>query len=166
MSLCALGLLSCPAPTDPTSSDAAIDVVPITEVQVVGDSWLVTLPVAWTQETNMPSGKNVKMVAERKEAQALVLLIKEPYSGTNDQYAIDTIRKYRDQGSTINHAASVIINDNHFVTVKTTNENIIVDSFITVKDGFAYSLECGGTDINASQFAPDCQKIADSLKIK
>jgi hypothetical protein len=167
MSLCFLG---CPNHnTDKTDASVQdVEVEPVVEVSapqtVNGDSWQLVLPPDWKQQPDVL--KHVVLIAEHPTVEAMVLLSKESYSGSFDEFAIETIRGFRGQGVTINSTSSTVINDTPFVFVQSESSDIVNNSWLTVKDGFGYSLGCGGVKTSSDQFTEECMEIANSFTVK
>jgi hypothetical protein len=170
-----LKLIGCPATNDPVveagvdaTDDVLVcdDVVEETDEVITRDNWQLVLPVGWTEQTSLNPDSNVVLLASNESAEGLCLLTKEPYTDSFDQFAIETIRGLRGQGAEVLTTESTSLNDEEFVYVKTQDQGLLVDTWVTTKDGFGYSLNCGGMPGATSELSNDCQTIADSFKLK
>ena len=127
------------------------------------DNINLTLPMTWGEEPN--SRKTVLLVAIEPKLESLLVLTKEPYTGTFDQFAIDSIRGLRSGDAGLVGTSSVELNGSPFVLAETTKDGLTMLEWITVKDGFGYGLSCGGPEVNSDKHVEACQKIATSLTI-
>lgn len=130
---------------------------------ISGNGWQLTLPSSWqNQDFNKPS---FELLATNKEDESLFLLYKEEYKNTFDQFAIESIRKLRDEGAVINDTANVTINDQPFVMIESIKGNIRMFSHYTVFNNYAFSLSCGGNE-NNTQTLIDCKNISQSIRLQ
>lgn len=157
-----LALMSCQEPCEPIQDTPDVEEA-VYDGLVEGDGWELTLPESWQQA--QPIDSNV-LIAENEDVQSLVLLTKEAYTDDLDQFGIEVIRNYRGQQAEVVSTSSVAINEDPFIFVQTTKDDMVSNTWLTVKDNMAYSLSCGGYQTEFEQFSEDCQNIADSLKIQ
>lgn len=157
--------LSCYSCNNNPTLDAGIDsgtadIVLIKEQVITGSNWELVLPSQqWNKkETNR---QNVELLAIDTSLANLVLFTKEPYNHSYDQFVIESLRTLRGESSFILKTSDIIISDIQFVQAETVKNDIHMILWVTVKDGFGYTLSCGGPEDTS-----DCQKIANTLVIK
>jgi hypothetical protein len=167
LTLLALSLIGCPGSNPQDTKDAqpdvSIDPIP-TSTLIEGETWAVTLPPIWVKEISQ--GKSIELIASNPTTEGIAILVKEPYSGTFYQYAIEAIRGFRNQGAEILSTQSVVFNDNLFVQVESSQGDVSVMTLLSVKNDFGYALDCGGPDENLLKFKEDCQKIFSSFYLR
>jgi len=176
LALLTLGLLGCPTDKDPVVTDAgtnpvidASDVIVCDEdaaTPVTKDNWQLVLPAGWVEQTQFPNSQNVALLAANEKDEGLFLLTKEPYTDSFDEFAIETIRGLRDQGADILTTSSVPLGDEQFVYVNSKQDSLVTDTWLTVKDGSGYSLNCGALEDNYGKLSKDCQDIFSSFKVE
>ncbi len=142
------------------------DVVEETDMVVTRDNWQLVLPVGWTEQTPLNGSDTVALLADNETTNGFLLLSKETYIDSFDQFAIETIRGLRGQGAKVLITATVSLDEEAFVYVRTKDHGLVVDTWLTAKDGFGYSLNCGGEPNDVGIPPEDCQTIADSFKLK
>jgi hypothetical protein len=172
LSFFAINLTGCPNKSTPPVTDAGTDFAPdVVEHQkieyiVSGDTWQVTLPISWKEKVPLPHSQDVALLAENESTQGMFLLTKETYTDSFDAFAIETLRGLRRQGSTIIMSESTSLNGEPFVHIKSSQESLVVHTWLTVKDSYGYSINCGGVVSDIDLLSVDCQSIADSFKLR
>ena len=168
-------LVGCPTKHDvgdaglEASVDATTDVLVCDDVideVITRDNWQLVLPIGWTEQTPLNNSPTVAFFADNKETMSILLLTKESYVDSFDQFAIETIRGLRGQGAEVLITASTSLNDEKFIYVRTKDHGLVVDTWLTTKDEFGYSLNCGGKPNDSGLPPEDCQSIADSFKLQ
>jgi hypothetical protein len=175
-----LGLISCsscakapqtepaPVPT-PTVTAPPPEPPPPAPVTVIaqenwsfdpGEGWKVLMP---------PDNTAIKIALVHPTKKLLVILTKEEFQGTTEQYSLLAMRSARDSGATVASVAPVEINGTKYVLVETfkTNANgtkVSVWQWVGVKASLAYGLTCGGP-ASVATVQSDCQAVASTLKI-
>lgn len=165
-SLIGLVLVACPGQKNNNQDASVADVVdPVpTEVVVEGQTWEITLPQSWKQDS--PISASVELWAENISIDSLLVLTKESYAGTFDQFSLEAIRGFRGQGAEIGSMQSVSINGYNFTKLESTQGDVDLVTLLTVKNGFGYSLDCGGDESFTFKLKPECQQILSSFKLK
>jgi len=129
---------------------------------VLDDNWKLDIPNSWQER---PLIGSAKFIAENK-IDGVILLYNDNYPKTFTEFAIEYIRDLRNQGSKILLTNPVTINNQNFIHLKYINQDILVDSWISIKNSKFYILECGGKEVNKNIFEEDCNMIFNSLKLK
>ena len=106
----------------------------------------------------------VKSMASNKKEQNLVVMVKEKYAGEYDEYVLSNIRSLKDQGAFVVGATQSDLNGLKWVFVDSTKNDVRLLQWITVRNGFGYSLSCGGKGDPELQLQV-CQQIANTLKL-
>jgi len=175
--LLAIGMASCSAcgNTPPASSPDAtptaaptpsVPVPPLpvpTNILVKRANWELTLPgTQWDIDTTSQCDSGVCSVAyQSKDNLSLVMFISEIYSGTYDQYVIETIRGIKDAGATIASAKAADLSGNAATVIAASKDAIRVWTWVTVIGGHGYNLSCGGSIDNHDL----CFGVASTVKI-
>ena len=170
--LLGLVLVACPGTNNPSSDASVTDVVTSDvvaesvskETVVDNKDFTITLPVTWKQEVSQSS--SVVLLAKNPLSESMLVLTKESFTGSFDQFSIEAIRGLRGQGAEISSMQSIVINSNLFTQLSSTQGDVEVVTLLSVKNGFGYSLNCGGPEVDMAQFKSDCQKMFDSLQLK
>lgn len=131
---------------------------------IAQDDWEVSLPSeAW--EVQKASG-DIKLVAGNKEKHNLIMLAKEEFPGSFEQYSLIVIRSLREKSKLVS-AKTVNLNDRKFMLIETIRSSARVWMWVTVKDGLGYGITCGGVEEDNDQFQHDtCFAVANTLKLK
>jgi hypothetical protein len=149
---------TCPTPT-------VVPPTPLTQT-VVFENMEVTMPFEWQL---VPMDDAQTKVYSSKDEKSMLILIKEPYVATYEEYAFSAIRGLRAQGSDVKEAKQVEIDGVKFVLVaadlkKADGSSLELWMWITVQNGYGYSLACGGSSSVGNDEV--CNTIASSFKIK
>ena len=133
------------------------------------DNWKLSVPdTGWLN--NDPPQPGFKVLLTNDEQHALLILIKDqlPNDETFAQFVVDTIKIDEASDVLVNAVKQVRIHDTKFIMVQGNRKGDTVWSWLTVKDGFGYTLLCGGEiDVDAGSSMHDmCQSIASTLEIK
>jgi hypothetical protein len=152
---------------DAQVADSGPEASIIAEIVINKDNWELVLPATWTE--SKIDKLDVQFVASSAETTNLLVVTKSLYTGTYDQFIIETLRSLRTKGLNVLGVASETVNGQTFVLITTIKNDIVMLMWNTVKDGKAYSLSCGGPQNNLQEnisgYIPECQKIADTFKI-
>jgi len=158
------------APVDAGDCDAGSCALPIPlapRTEYSQENWRFTVPgEGWI--SGKPRIDELKLMAMNENNGAIVILLKESTTDTFAQYVVGTIRDYSVDGNVISSAKQVVINGNKYVEAQVNTENTIVWSWITVKDGFGYSLGCGGgvNPDGGSSLYDLCQDFAHTIELQ
>ena len=153
LTILALIVCSCTC-IDNTVPDAAIDVQPMYQV-IQKDNWNITLPLTWAEQ-NVDNSAQLVAVKDK----TLLTFYRQSYEGSFDEFAVMSIRSIRTNSDNISETKSLTINNNPYVFVQSESKDISEITLLTVKDGFSYSLSCGGKDN-----LDDCQVVYNTLEI-
>lgn len=147
---------SCPAPVPEAATDQMLS----------GSGWKLQLPVEWAHE-NIPAeqSKNVELLMSNKGLHEVLLLIKEPFTGTSEDFVLKLIRGLKERGVTINSAKQITLNNNRTVVISTTGTENSVWMWVTIKNGSAYTFSCGGVT-SETWHQDSCESIASFLTIE
>lgn len=170
----ALGLVSCSSCTKPndvpiTTPTATVSVptptaTPVdTNVTLSKDNFKITVPNAnWVA---LPPTPDQIVGYLNKDKQNLVVLVKEPFSGSYENYILEAIRSVKNDGGTVVSTKQVSISNQNFVLVEATQDMVSIWMWVTVVNEFGYSFSCGGPQ-SVSDEKDLCSSIADTLQIK
>lgn len=153
-----LSCSSCGKSIDVSAQDSFIEA---SINHIVKDNIEFTLPQVWIEKQG--EHDNVKLLAIESLNEGLILVTKEQYTETFDQFVIETLRSLRGDGIEITGTSSVIINDTTYVFAGAAKDDIRMMVWMTVKSGYGYGFMCGGPD--KKFFNLNCQEIASTLKI-
>lgn len=142
--------------------DASEDVDLSGDTVVSADNWQLVLPREWAKQE---APKGVALLATNTKEQGLLLMTKEPYEGSYDEFAIETVRGLRGQGAEILTTSTVQANE-LFVYIRSQQGDLIADTWVTVKDDFGYSVSCGSLSSNFGKLSEDCERILFSFEMK
>jgi len=168
ISLLAFNLVACPESNpvnvkDSGVADTSLDSAGSTTV-ITEDTWELTLPGTWDKHSLVKYDSGVQLIADNVPDENLLVFTQISYQGTLDQFAIESIRDLRNQYNIFN-SSSVVINSIPFVYVKAIDsDNLQLQTWLTVSNGFGYSLSCGGNTSKTPTV--DCEKIINSLQVK
>lgn len=115
----------------------------------------------WRQVVN--SKPEIKFLAKNDKLNNLVVVVKEKFSGSYDDYALTNIRGLKDQGAVIVKADQSEFGGAKWVFVSSSNDGVNLFQWITYRDGYGYALSCGGQGVEEQ--ATVCQQIASTLKL-
>lgn len=133
--------------------------------EVSQDDWSISLPSdAWEVRK---TDEDVKFVAGNKEKHNLVVLVKEEFPGSFQQYVVLNLKSLKDNGSILISAKPAVIDNKKFVLIESLKANARVWMWVTVRNNFGYGLACGGIEENGERYQHDvCFTISKSLKLK
>lgn len=135
---------------------------PATEV-VKGDGWELTVPFG-LQKKVVPD-QEVVLSLFSNENKALLILLKEKYAGSYDEYIISSTRSLKDSGASLDNSKPMIVRDQKFTLMESTKNGVKVWSMVTFKDGFGYALSCGGPAPYDNVYS-FCSPVFDSITLK
>jgi hypothetical protein len=144
--------------------DAGPDVeLPPVEKTILRKNIEVTVPYSWEERTTTHT--NVQLVMIEPSMRSLTVVSKEPYTGSFDQFVIESMRGLKYSNADLLKSSSVMINETPYVSVESSHDGIGEITLLTVKSGYGYSLSCGGpTDFSENKIV--CKQISESLIIK
>lgn len=173
--LLTLGMVSCsscakkdqlPPETPAVTPTPSVTVAPppvVVAVPVVVSNVEFTLPSsAWQAVENTPA--NV-WAFKNATNENLVLLIKETFNGTFEEYVLASIRETRDVGAKIESTKQVTINGTKFVLIESSMNHKNVMMWVTWANGFGYTFGCSSPD-SATDRKELCNGIANTFKLK
>lgn len=156
---------SCSSCHTPNSSDAGIDAQSDSEPDVNQDRYFIKndykilIPASCTE--NDLNKENLEL-AFTCPNNVLFLLTKELYALSYDSFAIESIRQLRGEGVSILNTKSLVINETPFVMAESEKDNIRMFLYVTVKNGYGYSLSCGGKSISDDSILL-CERVVTSF---
>src|SRR5271166_1030078 len=139
-------------------------VLPEKRTEFAQENWRFTVPgEEWI--TTKPPADELKVMVRNQNKEAMVVFLKEPTDDSMAAYVIGTLRAFASEGNTISSAKQVVINQTKYVKAQIDSQPTTIWVWITVKDGYGYSLACGG-DYNPEAGATLhdlCDNIATTL---
>lgn len=154
---------SCSKNNTGTAPTASVVVPPAPTSQVVAsDNFKFVLPADWTQKDN-PMETNIKAMYINNEKEALVMLAKQPFLGSQDEFVLLAIRDLRDNGVVVGTSNPVTINGQDFITIETVRDNVNAYMWLSVKDGYSYQFSCGARLTDLQEL---CTSFASTLELK
>lgn len=138
---------------------------PPTDQVVTGTGWEVTIPVGWNKMEPPQSTPGLEMLYLNKDKHNLILLIKEPFTGTASEYTLEALRGLKGAGAVLASAKQVEVNGNKFVLIDSTKDGVRMWMWVTVQNGSGLALSCGGPATEDWHQAI-CSTVASSLKLK
>jgi hypothetical protein len=147
----------------PSASVSATAVIPPAPYLVSVENFKVVLPSNdWTILNSDTPG--VRFLGKNLKLNNLVVLIKEKYTGTYDDYALLNFRGLKDQGATLVSSDQAEFGGAEWVFISSTKDDVSLLQWVTYKDGFGYALSCGGSGSPEAQVQL-CQQIAGTLQL-
>jgi hypothetical protein len=166
ITLLALGIVSCSscAKQDQTPVEVpapAPTVVAPAPLTINNDNLEVTFPSNdWKQ---LDVALNAKAFAN-PNLKNLVILSKESVSYTYDQYILVNLQGVKQAGGVVASVKQQDINGHKFMLVDSSKNGSQVLMWITLENGFGYSVACGGPSEGTKQ-KELCLAIAGTIKI-
>lgn len=145
----------------PTVTSVTTPDVP--SVKAEGASWSMTLPGGFER---LPVDKpGLEAFFSNKEKKELVSFTKEPFSGTNKDYALALAADLQNADMEPNSTSLIKIGDTEAVQVECSKDGIRAWITSVVKGGQGYVLSCGGADDN-QELKETCASVLSTLVIK
>lgn len=133
---------------------------PVTTVAITHENMSVTLPgPGW----NKLESEDIMSAYLNTNLKNIVILGKEPFTGTHDAYIIKAIMGARNAGATVLSSKQVTINGRYFILIEATKNMVNDWIWTTWEDGVGYGLTCAGP-MEASPHDL-CFGIASTLKL-
>jgi hypothetical protein len=152
-------------------SSCALPNVPppkVEEQSLSQENWSFKLTGSGWVDTDIatPEAKVAKINDSTK--MVVIFVKKEIGDITYPECVVSTIRAFIDDGDRIDSITQVTLSGQKAILAQFDKDGKVIWSWITVADGFGYSLTCGGEiDVDAGSGQHDfCQTVADSLQIK
>lgn len=171
VALLCLGVVSCSAcaKKDTTPDAAPIPTVtvppvptPTTITASVGNVSIVLPGLDWKKLESEDTIAGYLNTSKKN----VVVLGREPFTGTRDAYILQSLRGIKDVGATLVSTKQVTLNGHNFVLFESTKDISRVWSWVTLESGFGIAFSCAGVQ-EVPEFSQHdvCFGIADSLKI-
>jgi hypothetical protein len=148
------------------SADAGV-VIPPTPLEVketvVKDNWELVLPFG-SNKTFNPEKDIALTVMISDPSEIVLVLSKEDFSESYDEYLIHSLRGIRASGSEIISIKELNSNNQKFMEIESKKGSITVLNWITVKNNFGYTLSCGGSAEDA-MVEDVCLEVFSSFQI-
>lgn len=171
--LLSVGLISCNScskstkPVDAGASvDAASEASAPQSTVLSKDNWSLSVPSDWeTQEMDDPT---VQAALFNKDKGSLILLIKEPFKGSLEEYTLTAVRGIKNSNAELTSLKEVDVNNNSFVLLESSKSHIKLWMWLSVKNNCGYALSCGGVDLPELKIDQSevCNNVISSLKLR
>lgn len=157
---------------EPKALDAAANNPPplLFNNLISDENWQFTLPGSNWSSIKSPANTGIKAFFSNEVNGCRVIFFKKADTASYAEYIISFIRGLSTSGQVMS-AKQVIINDVKFILFQVKSKidaNVFAWMWVTQKDGFDYSLTCGG-EINpdaGTSIQDVCMELSASLKIK
>lgn len=106
-------------------------------------NWSLTLPGVWEEEDVCEPGFCPTVFFNDKQ-ELLVVLTVDEFNGTLDEHVLMSVRGINEAKAEISEVLEVQIDGTKFVLLKSSKGEIKVSMWVTVSNGKAVSLSCGG----------------------
>ena len=149
----------------PSASTTSEPLVPLPDQEVVkGDTWEISIPSGSDKTIDLQ--KDIVLSVTSQDLVSFILLLtKESYKNDYDSYLIYAIRSIRATGAEIEDTLPVLNKDQKYTLFKARKDEVSIFNWVTVKNGFAYTLSCGGS--SEDEFLEEtCTEMFNSLKLK
>lgn len=146
--------------------DAGVVIPPTpleTKETVVKDNWELVLPFG-SNKTFNPEKDIALTVMINDPSEIVLVLAKEAFTESYDDYLIHSLRGIRASGSEIISIKELDSNNEKFMEIESKKGSITVLNWIAVKNNFGYALSCGGSADDA-MVEDICLEIFSSFKI-
>lgn len=158
----------CTPPVVPVTPAPDAGVTPVTPSDTLsqtlsGEGWELVVPEGY-DTTILQDEEQPDVLVVNEEEHSIVLLIKEPFVGSTPAYVINAVRGVAEAGATLNASKQVELNGNKYVLLDSNKEGSRVWTWLTVNNGFGYSLSCGGPETE-DHHETLCSEVANSLKL-
>lgn len=130
---------------------------------VSGDTWQITLPLGLQKKPVTKT--DIVLSAFLDKEKVLLVLLKEKFSGSFEQYTISSARGIKDAGATIQSSATVELNGAKFALLEAVKNDVKIWSLVTTKNGFGYGLSCGGPSPHDDAHTV-CTSITNTFTLK
>ena len=147
---------SCPLPphsADPTSSGKLFH----------GETWEIIIPNGWEEESTPDN--DTKVYAFNNAKHSIIMLVQESFIGSYADYMTWAIKSITQLEATLISVEQVEINGTTFALIESQKGQAKLFMWLTVKNGFGYSLTCGGLVSDESN-RDICFTTASSMKLK
>lgn len=128
-----------------------------------GDGWELVLPEGFDSVVLEDEEKPAVLVVN-KEEHSLVLLIKEPFTGSIPEYVVGAVRGIAEEKGILRGNKHGELNGNKYVLLDSAKDGTRVWMWLLVKNGFGYALSCGGPEAEDHHEAL-CAEVANTLKL-
>lgn len=128
-----------------------------------GVGWELTVPAGW--ETLQDDEVKPEVYMGNVDEHNLILLTKEEYVGDTARYALDAIKAFREDGTTVSSSTQVELNGRKFVVLETINGEARMWFWLATQNGVGYALSCGGP-ADEDHHKELCNDVAKTFKIK
>jgi len=141
----ALVFIACLIPFTSYAKNNPPTVVPQPSHVISGDTWSFTVPSADWVNIKAPNPE-IRAALLNPEKHNMVLLIKEQFAGTNEQYVLAAMQSLKSTGAKFKSVKHFSRNGDDFVVIETTKDNMRAWFWVIAKGGFGYGFSCGGFD--------------------
>lgn len=129
-----------------------------------GDGWKLTAPFGWDMAVVEGEEVQPELVLISEEEHSLVLLNKDIFPATTQEYVLVALQGMQESGAKLNSTTQVELNGNKFVVLDSEKDGVRIWIWVGVKNGVGYNLSCGGP-ANEDHHEAICKEIASTLKI-
>ncbi len=162
---------NCALPSAPDAAPAPTDagVTPVPPATsgsqtLSGVGWSLVVPEGYDTVVDESEEKQPEVLIANEEEHSVILLIKEPFARSTSEYALAALRGITEAGGVLIANKQADLNNNKYVLLDSSKDGIRVWAWLTVKNGFGYSLSCGGP-ANEDHHEALCTEVADSLNL-
>ena len=106
------------------------------------EDWQMAVPT--TFQVKSTDKKEVVYMSYSNSDNALLVVMKEKFTGTFEQYVLTSLRSSKDAGAKVESTKTVDSEGKKFVLLEATKDDIKIWTLVTVKNGFGYGVSCGG----------------------
>lgn len=165
----------CVQPTAPVVLDAAPPDAGLDSVQPQGDTpdyktisrngWSLTVPQEWEEMSVEGEELQPELVVGNEDENNLILLVKDPFPGSTPEYVLAAVKGVKEDGVKITASKQAELNGKKFTSFEIIRGGAKIWFWVIVKDGFGYSLSCGGP-ASEDHHEAICLDVANSFKIQ
>jgi hypothetical protein len=124
----------------------------------------LTVPQEWEEFVIDGEEPQPELVVGNEEEHNLILLVKDPFTGTPSEYVLEAMQGFKKEGAKVTSSKQTELNGNKFIALDSSRGGARIWLWITVKNGFGYVLSCGGPE-SETHHEEICRDVAKSLKI-
>lgn len=160
--------VDCEQPTAPVVPSPDAGVAPVESSgsltqTLSGKGWELVVPEGFDTVV-IENEEQPEVLVVNEEEHSLVLLTKEPFAKSNPEFVLGAVRGVAEAEGTLHGSKQGELNGNKYVLLDTAKDGTRVWMWLIVKNGFGYSLSCGGP-ADEDHHEALCAEIADTLKL-
>jgi hypothetical protein len=140
-----------------------VPLIPSSQI-ISGVDWEITIPSGWVHEDIKNNTKLVEACYVNNSKMNLILLLKEEFIGSIDDYTAQALQELNDEGIIINFTQQIQVNDVIGNMYYTFNNDIGIWTLVIMHNTMVFSLSCGGYNIDNYQ-QDICLNVIKSFKL-